>query len=260
MIRIRRLIDEARANYLRPPGRNAKVLRAAREAVRGAESYQEAWEILDARGLVGGPPYWANRLLRGGNDPRNAALIASDFRGIQTAVQLALEANERAARLLGLPHYPELCGDGTLGVSIGVGKRADIERTVLPRQLEGDPLGTGFDFVREDGKRVVARAVGLLVDGNMPTIADSSPGFSEPRYVARLASLASRFERLRATRQSVRWVSALYDQPNVGLLWSEFENPYLPLLELVALGYASGVAPIMTWVYVPEPTKPRRAS
>lgn len=249
------LVAAARANFLRPPGRDARVLRAARAAVRGVETFAEAWEILQSRDLIpmDMPPPWGQYKPSGRNlDAKAAALIASDVGGFATAARLAMEANDRVEQLIGMRSFPGVDETGSKGLSVGIGKRDALVRwngdrypfdSTYPVDTRGVEARTADPMF--EALRVASNAFGLGVGRRL------SSRLAYPEIVAVLARVV---DELRAMGEKA-WIMPGTSNRNTALLWRDFDNPYDPILELLALGYMTRVAPIMTWLLVPESTK-----
>lgn len=169
-----------------------------------------------------------------------------------TAVALAFEANSRVEEILGLRGFAQPQDATGRTFNAGFGARKLIEKRLRDDRSPFDrryPVAYELDRTSDPMLEAVRVASNAFNKGLFGMRLDEAKSYPE-----RVAFMATKVDELRALG-SKAWMLPGTTMRNVARAWAEFENPYDPILELLALGYASSVAPIMTWIYVPEPTR-----
>jgi hypothetical protein len=207
-----------RANLFDPPGRTPEALKRYRSAVRGAKSGAEAIEILGARGML--PETWVLEgrfaMLRASN----VAVVACDWRGIEQASLLALEANARQ----------RWWGESSKAASVG-GKVAlrktwlDLAAFSYERTRGGGGLRYAEEWLRRNAYSSFRKADSYAYEHSISMAVRSV-------FVAWAAFSAS-------------------ISPDSGIARSG--SPFEPLIEVALLGYGVEFGPNDLYVRVPVP-------
>lgn len=283
-------LDELRRDLLRPPGRDPRVVRAARAAVRdlaietprqraagrpppsafellGGGALTEALERLVVRGLL--PEEWASHPpfrvalhlgAKGGprmGDPLDAnalAVVAADWRGVEACYALAGEA---VARFAPWSREPTRAEDLVPALSV-----ADRPRMFVTLDYAG--VGEAIPAAaREGGAWILGDVLAATYNAMTRASFNIYTAFGKSELAKKLPPLVILLHRYTEAWTLLAGLGAEVPTtlPNVevpsslrGVPLARLRNPFAPLVAIYARGYSVRFASTAVWIDTPLPS------